>query len=119
LNFQNGVLNGFGIFNLDAYFGTEEFRLSNAAHPKPILPLKSLSLDSVPVISTDPTVVNMWRPLMKRWRTMQMPSKIGLQLTKPFPAECRSEQFQVYAWKVYSPPNKSIFVPRNTKIYFS
>lgn len=105
--------------HLDAFFKTEEFSLKKAAYPNPILSTKALGLKPLNIVSTDPTVLSLWRPLMTRWRDMQMPSKIGTQLFKPFPEVCKSDQFQIYSWRIYTLPNKTLFVPKNTKIYKS
>ncbi|WP_448702378.1 hypothetical protein ACFGVR_08500 [Mucilaginibacter sp. AW1-3] len=103
--------------DLEVLFASEEFRLKKSAHPRPILHDKYLGLSSVSVMSTDPAVVNMWRPIMRKAQTMGVPTKIGTQLTKPFPIECKSDQFQVYCWKVFKTANASVFIPKNTKYY--
>jgi len=105
--------------NLETFFNTDDFRLKNSAHPNPILSTNHLGLKGLSTLSTDPTVIEMWRPLMKKWQTLQMPSKIGTQLFKPFPKDCKSDQFQIYSWRIYSAPNKTLFKPQNTKYYYS
>lgn len=103
--------------HLEEFFKNDDFTLKNAITPNPILSTKFLGLKSLSIISTDPTVVELWRPLMLKWRDMKMPSKIGTQLFKPFPEVCKSDQFQIYSWRIFSYSNKTIFIPRNTKYY--
>jgi len=105
--------------NLESFFKSDGFSLRKSSRPNPILSTKSLGLKGLNIISPDPTLVALWRPLVTQRRSLIFPSKIGTQLFKPFPAECKSDQFQIYCWKIFSSPNKTLFQPKNTKIYCS
>jgi hypothetical protein len=105
--------------HLESFFKTDDFSLKHAAYPNPILSTQALGLKPLNIISTDPTVLALWRPLMTKWRDMQMPSKIGTQLSKLFPEICKADQFRIFCWRIFSLHNKTVFVPKNTKIYIS
>lgn len=102
---------------LQALFNTDEFKMKKAVHSSPILATTNFGLRSLKIVSNDPGHLATWKPLLKNWQDMSFPSKIGTQLFKPFPSDCKLEQYQIYGWRVYSFENKTVFKPKNTKIY--
>jgi len=100
---------------LEALFQSEDFTLSKTARREAILSTTSRALCHLNLVSTDPHLTELWRPILAKWKTLGFPSKIGTQLFNPFPKECTLEQHQVFGWRVNSPPNQTVFRPIKTK----
>jgi hypothetical protein len=104
---------------LEILFNSNDFALKNSSHPDPILSTFSQGIHGIPITTNDPIRIQLWKPVFSEYQNISCPSKIGTQLFNPFPSKCTQEQFQIYSWRVFSVPNKTIFKPKNTLIYSS
>jgi hypothetical protein len=100
---------------LESLFASPDFSLKRTARAEAVLPTKTRAIRSVSLVSNDPHMTAIWRPIFGKWRTLEFPSSISTQLFQPFPKDCPLDQYQVFAWRVFSPRKKTVFKPINTK----
>ncbi|MDP9995827.1 hypothetical protein J2W28_006143 [Variovorax boronicumulans] len=102
--------------SLDAYFSDESFRGPKNVHQPVLQALKNVKFD-VTVAASARHRIPVMKKLFEKYQETEFPHAISTRRTEPFPADCKSNQYQIYVWHVSSKPKRDIFFPGNSKHY--
>lgn len=104
--------------SLDAYFKNTNFAgRSTIDHPKPILLTDKNLLQQFDLSGAVGHRRKVMKKLFSSYQDIPFPSKIMTRRSNPFPEFCKSNQYQIYVWKISSIGNRSIFYPKNARHY--
>ena len=104
--------------DLDALFADSDF----AGPPKtpsrcPILRVKSGGLSKLTIGANPHYRIPLLRSVLERCQNVAVPREILTQRAKPFPADCKNKNFQVYAWEVLSAQKRAEFIPSASRYF--
>jgi hypothetical protein len=83
----------------------------------PILATTHNSITGLSLLPDKHYRVPVLKRLFEKYQTVKIPHKLLTRRTKPFPAECPSNQFQVFAWEVIPASNRQEFLPKDIRLY--
>ena len=104
--------------DLDALFADSDF----AGPPRtpsrhPILRVNSDSLSNLSIGAHTHYRIPLLRSVLERCQDVAVPREILTRRSKPFPAECKNKNYQVFAWEVLSAEKREEFIPSESRYF--
>lgn len=104
--------------DLDRLFKTKDFLGDTTyKHRQPVLKHENNSRSRLDLVPTQPYRISLFRKIFRDFQEFDMPQILYSIRSNPFPFECKSNNYQVYCWRILSALNRTTFKPGNSKHY--
>lgn len=104
--------------SLESFFETQTFSGHlNDTPRKPILHTRKNHTHTFPLVPTIPSRTPLLKKIFKPYLEHPFPEAVCSVRSQPFPIECPANNFQIYAWRIFTKKNNTDFYPKNSKHY--
>jgi hypothetical protein len=104
--------------DLENFFASVKFSgPSNTPGVTSILRTTSNSRVSLSLLPDKHYRISLFRRVFASLQNISVPHRIITRRSNPFPADCKNNQFQVYAWEILPAADRQEFIPANIKHY--